>query len=260
MRIKWDSTCRVLSRALAHNRASELLMFTACVYWYWSWNSDNLATWCKELTHWKEPDAGKDWGQEEKGMTEDEMVGWHHQLDGHRFGWTPGVGEGQGGLVCCSSWGCKESDTTEWVNWTELTAYVLNWICMYSLLLLLLSHFSRVRLCDPTDGSPPGSPVPGILQARTLEWVSISFSNAWKWKLKVKSLSPVQLVATPWTAAYQAPPSIGCSRQEYWSGVPLLSLMYSLLLSKNKIPWHFLCYIIEPLLFCGSTSEGIPLT
>ena len=78
-------------------------------------------------------------------------------------------------------------------------------------------------LCDPTDGSPPGSPVSGILQARTLEWVAISFSNAWKWKVKVKSLSRVQLLATPWSAAYQAPPSMGFSRQDYWSGVPLPS-------------------------------------
>ena len=70
---------------------------------------------------WKDPDAGKDWGQEEKGTTEDEMVGWHHWLDGHGFGWTLGVGDGQGGLVCCSSWGYKESDTTEWLNWTELS-------------------------------------------------------------------------------------------------------------------------------------------
>ena len=78
-------------------------------------------------------------------------------------------------------------------------------------------------LCNPIDGSPPGSPVPGILQARTLEWVAISFSNAWKWKVKVKSLSRVRLLATPWTAAYQAPPSMGFSRQESWSGVPLPS-------------------------------------
>ena len=78
-------------------------------------------------------------------------------------------------------------------------------------------------LCDPIDGSPPGSPVPGILQARTLEWVAISFSIAWKWKVKVKSFSRIRLLATPWTAAYQAPPSMGFSRQEYWSGVPLLS-------------------------------------
>ena len=91
------------------------------------------------------------------------------------------------------------------------------------LLLLLLHHFSRPTLCDPIDGSPPGSPVPGILQARTLEWVAISFSNAWKWKVKVKSLSSVWLLATPWTAAYQAPPSMGFSRQEYRNGVPLPS-------------------------------------
>ena len=78
-------------------------------------------------------------------------------------------------------------------------------------------------LCDPIDGGPPGSPVPGILQARTLEWVAISFSNAGKGKVKVKSLSCVQLFVTPWTAAYQAPPCMGFSRQEYWSGVPLPS-------------------------------------
>ena len=68
----------------------------------------------------KDPDAGKDWGLEEKGMTEDEMAGWHHWLDEHEFGWTPGVGDGQGGLACCNSWGRKESDTTERLNWTEL--------------------------------------------------------------------------------------------------------------------------------------------
>ena len=78
-------------------------------------------------------------------------------------------------------------------------------------------------LCDPIDGSPPGSPVPGILQARTLEWAAISFSNAQKWKVKVNSFSPVRFVATPSTAAYQAPPSMGFSRQEYWSGLPLPS-------------------------------------
>ena len=78
-------------------------------------------------------------------------------------------------------------------------------------------------LCDTRDGSPPGSPIPGILQTRTLEWVAISFSNAWKWKVKVKSLSHVQLFTTLWTAAYQAPLSTGFSRQEYWSGVPLHS-------------------------------------
>ena len=67
----------------------------------------------------KDPDAGRDWGQEEKGTTEDEMAGWHHRLDGHEFGWTLGVGDGEGGLACCDSWGHKESDMTEWLNWTD---------------------------------------------------------------------------------------------------------------------------------------------
>ena len=78
-------------------------------------------------------------------------------------------------------------------------------------------------LCDPIDGSPPGSPVPGILQARTLEWAAISFSNAGKWKVKVKSLSRARLIVTPWTAAHQAPLPMGFYRQKYWSGLPLLS-------------------------------------
>ena len=104
-------------------------------------------------------------------------------------------------------------------------------------------------LCDPTDGSPTGSPIPGILQARTLEWVAISFSNAWKWKVKVKSLSRVQLFVTPWTAAYQAPPSMGFSRQEYWSGLPLPSparLLYPLLtpgVCSDSCPFSWWCYL-----------------
>ena len=85
------------------------------------------------------------------------------------------------------------------------------------------SRQSCPTLWDPIDGSPTDSSVPGILQARILEWVTISFSNAWKWKVKVKSLSRVRLLATPWTVAYQAPPSMGFSRQEYWCGLPLPS-------------------------------------
>ena len=81
-------------------------------------------------------------------------------------------------------------------------------------------------LCDPMDCSLPGFSIHGILQARTLEWGAISFSNAWKWKVKVRSFSCVWLLATPWTAAYQAPPSMGFFRQQYWSGVPLPSLTY----------------------------------
>ena len=99
-------------------------------------------------------------------------------------------------------------------------------------------------LRNPIDSSPLGSPVPGILQARTLEWATISFSNAWKWKVKVKSFSCVRLFVTPWTAAYQAPPSMGFSRQEYWNGLPWPSPMNSIVflnsvfLHRTKIPKH----------------------
>ena len=96
------------------------------------------------------------------------------------------------------------------------------WFIAY---LIYVYAAKSLQLCptlwDPIDGSPPSSPIPGILQARTLEWVAISSSNAWKWKNKVKSLSHIWLLATPWTAAHQAPPSMGFSRQEYWSGLPL---------------------------------------
>ena len=98
---------------------------------------------------------------------------------------------------------------------------------------------SCLTLWDPIDGSPPGSPVPGILQARTLEWAAISFSNAWKWKVKLKSLRRVWLLATPWTAAYQVPASMGFSRQEYWSGLPLPSLISPVEELKNSVLQRF---------------------
>ena len=106
-------------------------------------------------------------------------------------------------------------------------------------------------LCDPIDGSPPGFPVPEILQARTLEWVAISFSNAWKWKVKVKSLSHVWLLATPWTAAYQAPPPIGFSRQEYWIGVPLPSPP---LMHRHQL---FIYYFILLTVFSSCLLSGV---
>ena len=104
-------------------------------------------------------------------------------------------------------------------------------VCIYTIILAMEYNYLLaakslqlcLTLCDLIDSSPPGSSVSGILQARILEWVTISVSNAWKWKAKVKSLTHVRLLATPWTAAYQAPPSMGFSRQEYWSGVPLPS-------------------------------------
>ena len=113
---------------------------------------------------------------------------------------------------------------------------------------------SCLTLCDPIDGSPSGFPVPGILQARTLEWVAISFCNVWKWKEKVKSLSHVRLLETPWTAVYQAPPSMGLSRQEYWSGVPLL-------LSHKKEWSKAICSNVdEPRGFHTKWSQSVNIT
>ena len=112
---------------------------------------------------WKDPDAGKDWRQEESGMTEDEMVGWHHRLNGHGFGWILGVGDGQGGLACCGSWDCKELDTTEQLNWTEYVSFVLSRFVCIKLFATLwtLAHQAPLSM--------------GILQVRILEWVAISF-------------------------------------------------------------------------------------
>ena len=90
--------------------------------------------WPPHVKSWligKDSDAGRDWGQEEKGTTEDEMAGWDHRLNGHEFGWAPGVGDGQGGLACCNSWGHKESDMTERLNWTELILVIMNVLCLY---------------------------------------------------------------------------------------------------------------------------------
>ena len=117
-------------------------------------------------------------------------------------------------------------------------------------------------LCDPIDGSPPGSPIPGILQARTLEWVAISFSNAWKRKVKGKSLSRVRLLATPWTTAYQAPLSMGFSRQEYWSGVPLPSAEEISSLSHSVVFLYFFALIAEEgflISFCHSLELCIQM-
>ena len=113
---------------------------------------------------------------------------------------------------------------------------------------------SCLTLCDPIDSSPPGSPIPGILQARTLEWITISFSNAWNWKVKGKSLSRVQLLATLWTAAYQAPPSTGFSRQKYWSGVPLPSPSWAYSLSQFCTHFTFKNILIGKKLWHGWLS------
>ena len=114
--------------------------------------------------------------------------------------------------------------------------------CIHTAAAAAASLQSCPTLCNPIDGSPPGSAVPGILQARTLEWVAISLSNAWKWKVKVKLLSSIRLLAIPWTAAHQAPPSMGFSRQEYWSGVPLPSPIYI-------IGWSFCQFVFSTLFY-----------
>ena len=147
------------------------------------------------------------------------------------------------------SWDLNLKD--ELMDIEELHFLITLWKTKQSYLLLQLGFYIQApaaaakslqlcpTLCNPIEGSPPGSPVPGILQARTLQWVAISFSNAWKWKVKVKSLSRVWLLVTPWTAAYQAPPFMGFSRQEYWSGLPLPSLIQApRFLKLGKHDWN----------------------
>ena len=146
-------------------------------------NSNTLATWCEELTRWKRP-----WCWERLragGGEEEEMAGWHHWLNGHRFGWTPGAGDGQGGLACCGSWGGKESDTTERLNWTELTQERVcpvgggrvgrkSWACSAST--LPLSH-----LCLPTVG---------CTAICSLPWVSLPAVAGWRVWMRWASVSP----------------------------------------------------------------------
>ena len=132
----WRRLLRVLWTARRSNQSilKEISPGVHWKDWCWSWNSNTLPPHAKNWLIGKDSDAGRDWGQEEKGTTEDEMAGWYHRLNGHEFEWTPGVGDGLGGLVCCDSWGRKELDTTEQRNWTELS---LHWLredlCCWSL-------------------------------------------------------------------------------------------------------------------------------
>ena len=217
MRVPWTArrSNQSILKEINHEYSLEGLMLKLKLQYF-----GHLMQRCKELTHWK-----RSWCWERlRAVGEGDDRG----QDGWMASWTQWMWvwanswrwwrTGQGSLECCSPWGHKESDTTELLNNNNMQLNIKK---------IKIKKISRrpkyTFLCDPTDGSPPGSAIPGILQARTLEWVAISFSNAWKWKVKVKSLSRVWLFATPWTAAYQAPPSMGFSRQEYWSGVPLPS-------------------------------------
>ena len=149
-----------------------------------------------------------------------------------------------------------------------LKGKTLTLFCLAAAAAAAKSLQSYPTLCDPIDGSPPGSPAPGILQARTLEWVAIAFSNAWKWKVKVKSLSRVRLPVTSWTAAHQAPLSVGFSRQEDWSGEPLpapfvwlLDLKYKTASTINRYSASAcpICWIIGVnirILWDGAENQG----
>ena len=140
---------------------------------------------------WKGPDAGRDWGQEEKGMTEDEMAGWHHWLYGHGFGWTPGVGDGQGGLVCCGSWGHKELDTSEWLNWTDwmlvlqTRSYFLQFFFFLTLLGSECFHVNlRVSLSNSTRKSSEFS-----------LWFHWTYRSVWgNWHLNIAVFWPLAMV------------------------------------------------------------------
>ena len=116
--------------------------------WCWSWNSNTLAISCKELTHWKRLYTGREWGQEEKGMTEDEMAGWHPGLNGLESEWTPWDGDEQRGLACCDSWGRKESDTTERLNWTDIN--FLHSIYHHFFIVLSLLSFPSLPFLPPS--------------------------------------------------------------------------------------------------------------
>ena len=205
--------------------------------------------WPPDAKNWltgKDLDAGKDWRWEEKGMTEWDgsmtsptLWTWV-SLNSRSWWWTgrPGMLQYMGSQRVRHDWATE-------LNWTDVDCIyqklqygIFDVVNIYAAAAKSLQ--SCLTLCDPIDGSPPGSAIPGIFQARTLEWVAISFSNAWKWKVKVKLLSRVRLLATPWTAAYQAPLSMGFSRQEYWSGVPLPSPVniYLCVYMYNQYSWY----------------------
>ena len=166
----------------------------------------------------KYSDAGRDWGRRRRGWQRMRWLDeWHHWLDGHEFEWTPGVGDGHGGLACCSSWGHKESDTTEWLNWTDGTrCHDLSFLSL-STSENSLMHVANLHLLLNTQLKCHSSGEVFMALTRQLAtffWCPI---------VKMKSLSRVRLFEIPWTVVYQASLSMGFSRQEYWSGLPFPS-------------------------------------
>ena len=145
--------------------------------WCWSWHSSTLATSSEELIIGKDSDAGRDWGQENKGTTEDEVSGWHHWLDGRESEWTPGVGDGQWGLASCDAWGRKESETTEWLNWTEL-----NWMLLTEKAMAL--HSSTLAWKIPWMEEPGMLQSMGSLRVRHNWATSLSFFTFIHWRRK----------------------------------------------------------------------------
>ena len=237
--------------------------------------AETLVLWPPHTKSWligKDCGAGRDWGQVEKGTTEDEMAGWYHRLNGREFEWTLGVSDGQGGLACWNSWGRKESDTTELLNWTELkhdnqllcnhigklgfkdrmilptniiftkmllidkqkpiSGVCINWNVIVAIYLL-----SCIWLFSyPIDCSPPGLSVHGISQARILEWVAISFSRASSLTQGSKS----DLLHCRWILRHQATHGI--------------LLLFSHLVVSNSLQPHELQHARLP---CPSLSPGI---
>ena len=138
----------------------------------------------------KDSDAGRDWGQEEKGKTEDQMAGWHHWLDGHECEWSPGVGDGQGGLECCDSWGSRESDTTEWLNWTELIGQLASQVVLVVKKLPANARDIRDPDLIPRSGRSPGEAQGNPLQYSCLEnpidrGALVGYSP-WCWKSQIR--------------------------------------------------------------------------
>ena len=193
-----------------------------------------MILWPPHVKSWligKDSDAGRNWGQEEKGTTEYEMAGWHHRLNGHEFEWTPGVGNGQGGLACCNSWGRKESDMTEWLNWTEKWYRKLltktsegGWrlthllVCVGLYILFQWVTNNRKVLPDPLSHIHIHLKITGLFWSFLLRIRNMSSSETHCCYIIIVSENHSVIsnsLSAPWTVAHQAPLSMEFSRQEY---------------------------------------------